>query len=121
MSTSAAESGERPGSLPAGAFSGHPNFRLLPPSGGKWDRVSSVAMPAEQTIDWTQCPLVEANPCMLSGALVLRGTRMPVNAIFDNFDYGVTVAEISVQFEVPEDRIQAILAYAKSHRVAHLV
>jgi uncharacterized protein (DUF433 family) len=31
------------------------------------------------------------------------------------------VAEISEQFELPEDRIQAILSYAKSHRVAHLV
>jgi uncharacterized protein (DUF433 family) len=55
------------------------------------------------------------------GASVLRGTRMSVNAIVDNFDYGVSVAEISEQFEVPEDRIQAILTYAQSHRVAHPV
>ena len=78
-------------------------------------------MPAEETIDWSLCPLVEVNPRVLSGAPVLRGTRMPVNAIIDNFDYGVSVAEISEQFEVSEDRIQAILAYAKSHRVADLV
>jgi uncharacterized protein (DUF433 family) len=78
-------------------------------------------MPAEETIDWAQCPLVEVNPHVLRGAPVLRGTRMPVSAIVDNFDYGVSVAEISEQFEVPEDRILAILAYAKSHRVAHLV
>ncbi|HXM41777.1 MAG TPA: DUF433 domain-containing protein [Bryobacteraceae bacterium] len=78
-------------------------------------------MPPEETIDWALCPLVEVNPSVLSGAPVLRGTRMPVNAIVDNFDYGVSVAEISEQFEVPEDRIHAILAYAKSHRVAHLV
>jgi uncharacterized protein (DUF433 family) len=76
---------------------------------------------AEDTIDWTKCPLVEVKPRVLSGAPVLRGTRMPVSAIVDNFDYGVSVAEISEQFEVPEDRIQAILAYAKGHRVAHLV
>ena len=78
-------------------------------------------MPAEETIDWTLCPLVEVNPRVLGGAPVLRGTRMPVNAIVDNFDYGVSVADISEQFEVPEDRILAILSYAKSHRVAHLV
>jgi len=78
-------------------------------------------MAAEETIDWALCPLVEVNPRVLSGAPVLRGTRMPVSAIIDNFDYGVSVAEISEQFEVPEDRIQAILAYAKSHRIAHLV
>jgi uncharacterized protein (DUF433 family) len=46
---------------------------------------------------------------------------MPVSAIVDNFEHGLSVAEISEQFEVPQDRVQAILAYAKSHRVAHTV
>jgi uncharacterized protein (DUF433 family) len=78
-------------------------------------------MAAEETIDWALCPLVEVNPRVLSGAPVLRGTRMPVQAIVDNFDYGVSTAEISEQFEVPENLIRAILAYAKSQRVAHLV
>jgi uncharacterized protein (DUF433 family) len=50
---------------------------------------------------------------------VLRGTRMPVSAIVDNFDYGVSVAEIAEQFDVPPDRVEAILTYARSHRVAH--
>ena len=76
-------------------------------------------MSAEERIDWSECPLVEANPRVQSGAPVLRGTRMPVDAIVNNFDYGVSVAEISEQFKVPQDRIQAILAYARSHRVAH--
>ena len=78
-------------------------------------------MPAEETIDWSLCPLVEVNPRVLSGAPVLCGTRMPVNAIVDNFDYGLSVAEISEQFEIPPDRAQAILDYAQSHRVAHPV
>src|ERR1035438_5090613 len=56
-----------------------------------------IVMPAEETIDWALCPLVEVNPSVLSGSPVLRGTRMPVNAIVDNFDYGVSVAEISEQ------------------------
>jgi uncharacterized protein (DUF433 family) len=78
-------------------------------------------MATEEKIEWSECPLVEVNPHVQSGAPVLRGTRMPVNAIVDNYDYGVSVAEISEQFEVPQDSIQAILAYAKSHRVAHPV
>lgn len=52
-------------------------------------------------IDWTECPLVEIKPRVQSGAPVLRNTRMPVNAIVENFDYGVSVAEIAEQFEVP--------------------
>jgi uncharacterized protein (DUF433 family) len=76
---------------------------------------------AKEQIDWSECPLVEVNPRVQSCAPVLRGTRMPVNAIVDNFDYGMSVAEISEQFEVPQDHVQAILAYAESHRHAHPV
>ena len=76
-------------------------------------------MAIEEKVDWSECPIVEVKPGVQSGAPVLRGTRMPVSAIVDNFDYGVSVAEIAEQFEVPQDRVEAILTYAKSHRVAH--
>lgn len=78
-------------------------------------------MRKEEKIDWTECPLVEVNPRVQSGAPVLRGTRMPVNAIIDNFDYGVSLAEIAEQFELAQASVEAVLAYAKSHRVAHPV
>ena len=78
-------------------------------------------MVAKEKIDWSECPLVEVKPGVQSGAPVLRGTRMPVNAIVDNFDYGVSAAEIAEQFEVPPDRVEAILTYAKRHRIAHRV
>lgn len=88
---------------------------------GKWNHnVWETAM-TEERIDWSQCPLVEINPRVQTGAPVLRGTRMPVDAIVDNFDYGLSAEEISEQFEIPEDQVQAILTYAKSHRVAHPV
>jgi uncharacterized protein (DUF433 family) len=76
---------------------------------------------ALEKIDWSECPLVEVKPGVQSGAPVLLGTRMPVDTIVDNFDYGVSVAEIVEQFEVPQDGIEAILAYAKSHRIAHRI
>lgn len=44
---------------------------------------------------------------------------MPANAIVDNYDHGLSVAEISEQFDVSEEDILAILTYVKSHRVAH--
>jgi uncharacterized protein (DUF433 family) len=78
-------------------------------------------MTTEEKIDWSECPLVEVKPEVQSGAPVLRGTRMLVNAIVDNFDYGVSAVEIAEQFEVPPGRIEAILTYAKSHRLAHRV
>ena len=78
-------------------------------------------MATKEKSDWSDCPLVEVKPEVQSGAPVLLGTRMPVNAIVDNFDYGVSVAEIVEQFEVPPDRIEAILTYAKGHRIAHRI
>ena len=50
-------------------------------------------MTTEEKIDWSECPLVEVKPEVQSGAPVLRGTRMLVNAIVDNFDYGVSAVE----------------------------
>lgn len=76
------------------------------------------AVSSEETIDWSECPLAEIKPRVQSGAPVLRGTRMPVSAIVDNFDYGLSVAEIAEQFEIPPERVGAIVTYAKSHRVA---
>jgi uncharacterized protein (DUF433 family) len=78
-------------------------------------------MASKEQIDWSECPLVEIKPGVQSGAPVLRGRRMPVNAIVDNFDYGASVAEIAEQFEIPAERVEAIVTYAKSHRVAHPV
>ena len=78
-------------------------------------------MATMEKIDWSECPLVEFKPGVQSGAAVLRGTRMPVNAIVDNFDYGMSAAQIAEQFEIPPERVEAILTYAKSHRIAHPV
>ena len=78
-------------------------------------------MATPDKVDWSECPLVETKPGVQSGAPVLRGTRMPANAIVDNFDYGVSVSEIAEQFELPPDCIEAIVTYAQSHRVAHPV
>jgi len=75
----------------------------------------------KEKIDWSECSLVEIKPDVQSGAPVLRGTRMPVSAIVDNYDYGVSVAEIAEQFEIPPERVEAIVTYAQSHRIAHPV
>lgn len=61
---------------------------------------------------------METNPRVDSGTPVLRGTRMPANAIVDNFDFGLSVAEIMEQFDASEENIMAVLEYAKTHRTA---
>jgi uncharacterized protein (DUF433 family) len=44
-------------------------------------------------IDWNSCPAVELDPEIVSGAWVFRGTRVPVVALFENLEDGVTVNE----------------------------
>jgi len=63
-------------------------------------------------IDWTDCPLVEINPRKVSGAPILRGTRMPADAIVENYLDGLPAEEIAEVFELPADSVRALLNYA---------
>ena len=65
----------------------------------------------ERQVDWSGCGLVERVAEHLSGAAVLKGTRMPVQGIVDNYDAGLTPAEVAAAFDVPLDDVGAILAY----------
>ena len=42
-------------------------------------------------LDWSQCDAVESIPGKVSGAWVLKGTRMPVSAIFENIAGGASI------------------------------
>jgi uncharacterized protein (DUF433 family) len=46
------------------------------------------------TLDWSRCPVVESIPGKVSGPWVLRGTRMPVSAIFENIEAGANIDDI---------------------------
>ncbi len=63
-------------------------------------------------LDWSQCPAVESIPGKVSGAWILKGTRMPVSVIFENLEAGMSVQEITETFDVTEDEVQAVLHFA---------
>lgn len=63
-------------------------------------------------IDWSQCSAVESVPGKVSGAWVFRGTRMPVAAVFENLEDGMTIDEIIEQFNVARDQVKAVLDFA---------
>lgn len=48
-------------------------------------------------IDWSQCSDVERVPDRLSGAWVIRGTRVPAQAVIDNADDGFTAEQIAAE------------------------
>jgi uncharacterized protein (DUF433 family) len=63
-------------------------------------------------LDWSQCPAVESIPGKVSGAWVLKGTRMPVQTIFENLEAGLSVKETTEVFDVTEEEVKAVLHFA---------
>jgi len=63
-------------------------------------------------IDWSQCPAVESVPGKVSGAWVFRGTRMPVQTVFDNLEAGMSLQEITQVFDVKPEEVKAVLRFA---------
>jgi uncharacterized protein (DUF433 family) len=62
-------------------------------------------------LDWSQCPAVESIPGKVSGAWLLRGTRMPAKTIFENLAVGATVEEIMEWFDVKREEIDSLMAF----------
>jgi uncharacterized protein (DUF433 family) len=67
---------------------------------------------AEAPLDWSLCPAVESVPGKVSGAWVLKGTRMPVMSIFENLEAGLSLREITEVFDVTEAEVKAVLHFA---------
>ena len=64
-------------------------------------------------LNWSQCPAVESIPGKVSGAWVLRGTRMPVLAIFENIEAGANISDIMEWFEgLDREQIKAVIEFA---------
>ena len=51
------------------------------------------AMTTQTDLGWAGCSAVERDPQRVSGAWVFRGTRIPVAALFENLEDGVSLAE----------------------------
>lgn len=76
-------------------------------------------------LDWTECPLVEVIAGKVSGAPLLKNTRLPVEAITGNYDAfrdeGLSpddaIAETLDCYPAAGlDTIKALLTYRATHR-----
>ncbi|WP_263376366.1 DUF433 domain-containing protein [Granulicella aggregans] len=63
-------------------------------------------------MDWSQCSAVESIPGKVSGAWVFRGTRMPVQTVFENLEAGMSVDEITEVFDVTAEEVRSVLRFA---------
>ena len=65
------------------------------------------------TLDWSQCPAVESVPGKVGGAWVFRNTRMPVAAVFENLEDGLTIDElIDLYAGLTREHVQSVLEFA---------
>ena len=79
------------------------------------------------TKDWLGCDLLESVEGKVSGAVVFKGTRLPVEAVVENVDAFVEVDGLSEDGAVAAtlqcfpsvpggaDGIRAVLAYREAH------
>lgn len=56
---------------------------------------------------------MESIPGKVSGAWVFRGTRMPVETVFDNLEAGMSLREITEVFDVTPEEVKAVLHFAR--------
>lgn len=64
-------------------------------------------------LDWSQCPAVERVPGKVSGAWVVRGTRMPVATIFENLEAGANIDDILQWFDgLDREQVKAVIDFA---------
>jgi uncharacterized protein (DUF433 family) len=67
----------------------------------------------KMALDWSQCPAVESIPGKVSGAWVLRGTRMPVSVIFENLEAGANIDDIMNWYEgLDRNQVKAVIEFA---------
>ena len=75
-------------------------------------------------IDWSQCVDVERIPGKVSGVWVVRGTRIPVQAVIDNADDGFTAEEIvgNIYPSLPLEPARRVIEFAReAHADPHPV
>ena len=69
--------------------------------------------------DWSRCTSVDRDPQRASGAWVFRGTRVPIAALFENLEDGVTIAEFIDLFPgVTLDQVRDVLDHAARSSMA---
>src|SRR5262249_10486876 len=73
-------------------------------------------------LDWSKCPAVESVPGKVSGSWVFRGTRMPVAAVFENLEDGLSIDEIVQLYDgLTREQIKAVLDFAAHSLETHPV
>ena len=70
-------------------------------------------------IDWSSCLAAERDPQRVSGAWVFRNTRIPLAALFENLEDGLSVTDFVVAFPgVTLEQVREVLEHAARSALA---
>ena len=63
-------------------------------------------------LDWSQCDAVESVPGKVSGAWVLKGTRMPVQTVFANLEADANITDLVKWFDgLERAQVEAVIHF----------
>ena len=63
-------------------------------------------------INWSNCQAVESTKERVSGSLVFAGSRVPIAALFENLEDGITAQEFTEIFPgVKLEQVKAVLDF----------
>ena len=74
---------------------------------------SSPSEVRKTEMDWSHCPDAQRDPARVSGAWVVRGSRVPIAAVLDNARDGFSPEAIAEMFDgLPVERVRGVLCFA---------
>ena len=83
--------------------------------------VAGPPMRSQADLGWAGCAAVERDPLRVSGAWVFRGTRIPVAALFENLEDGISLAEFVEIFPgATQEQARLVLEHAARSTAAAL-
>jgi uncharacterized protein (DUF433 family) len=69
-------------------------------------------------MDWSRCDLVEVIQGKHSGDPLIKGTRIPADAIVSNFEAGSSLEEVAENYpRASMETIKALIGYARARRL----
>jgi uncharacterized protein (DUF433 family) len=67
-------------------------------------------------MDWSGCNVVEVVPGRVSGAPVVRGSRVLADQVIESRALGETIEEIAYSFDLKHEDVRDLLAYADARQ-----
>ena len=76
-------------------------------------KAAELFLKERMSLNWQGCSEVERIPDKVSDALVFKGTRVPVRALFENLEDGARVADFLQWFPgVTKRQVDVVLKFA---------